>query len=343
MIASIPFACRYDYFLKGGSKTTRCFVGEMVEGDIPELSSDEAPIALRWKDIKRGEPFEKNVRVFDGRFLSPLGGNSPQSFPASSLPGIHQVSLEPVDLAELMGQDGLQGNVKAIDAVIFGRPQPGPPDAARIEHDLGNNRSEVFARAERVLGSLVIVDGNVWRAVPEPTLRNRISELDVNAQVSLSLPHFGDVSTPWGVDGPLKMSIHRVTQHDEWVAFHKAAGKRSRRQPQDHCLEVLLPDAFTFEPVRNRMGRAVGQALELLGPGLWKWGEALAGEYLGLRQAYEGYLADMPYPVETLLARAKALTLASPDKDIRYVEIMADILAVEGEELPVSIGEMVGW
>lgn len=143
----------------------RVIVGDRKAFDIPEVSSDQAPVCISFDRLMDYNLFEKNgsgphldVRNSGGRFYRPL---------LSPLDGNHVV---PDDLSRhaLVDYGKLHADDLAVAHTAFaaGGSYPRPDFIGETYSD----ESDISAMLEENANGLLIVDGTVWEACPEPVL-----------------------------------------------------------------------------------------------------------------------------------------------------------------------------
>lgn len=161
---------------------------ERVAVEIPEISSDEAPIAVEWRvptelktfnrgDDRRlvsgGNDGKQFTRWYDGRHwlrLVERHSNTAYSSPFEGTTGL--------TLPKLMSAMENNGGYEAIGLARFSVKDIGPQPAL-VDHDptekfetlLVNERTEALSKAHAVPSNLLLVDGIVHVACAQPALR----------------------------------------------------------------------------------------------------------------------------------------------------------------------------
>jgi hypothetical protein len=150
-----------------------------------------------------------------------------------------------------------------------------------VELDLGDNHDERREAAEARLERVLLIDGDIWRRIHEPTLAVRADgpatfEPQIQRLVLTHEPRFATFGAP------PEAAAHRIDQSDRWGRFRAPVGKETLRICSED-LQVEMPEVFGFDPVRNTMLRAVEAFVSLFGPEIHRWDDELVSAYIGIR------------------------------------------------------------
>jgi NOL1/NOP2/fmu family ribosome biogenesis protein len=166
---SIPFGY---YRAQVSAKTTRSAVVEFIDADAPVISADEAPVVASWR-VKNLPPRNDwkttSCRHFQGNFLVPVVGGRGEFLTDEDLPKpddkTSKAAYTLMALMPMFPAEPIQ--VACLEALSSGEVGNGRIVDHRVELD----RAGRIQRADRVARSFVVIDGTVWRRVPEPKLK----------------------------------------------------------------------------------------------------------------------------------------------------------------------------
>jgi hypothetical protein len=172
MKVSIPFGY---YRGQVSPKTTRPAVVEFIDADALVISGNDAAVAAEWKPRLRFHDDWDAVtcRCLQGDFLVPLGNGPETAVMVDDLPTpLNKKSGRASVLMGLMPMNTGEPIHKAcMEALATGEDRWSGLDVSEAEYD----RNARIQYAMRVATSLVVIDGAVWRKVPEPKLKMEIS------------------------------------------------------------------------------------------------------------------------------------------------------------------------
>jgi hypothetical protein len=302
MHVRLPFAYSHDYFNIGGRKLSSSTFYDWVEGEVQEVSDEQAPIAIQWQDNRLGlrnfDPVE--VRYFSGRFYVPgVRNRFDQHFEVITAGDLIETN-GPHSVLKLMAGVDHGRLMTAVTNAFQGKANPKLPAASLIELDLGNTMEVSRTAAERLIEGLLVINGSVWVGCDEPVLVNYADDPlvawpKIHHGICLQEPTFRTFGAP------PNFAAHRIGRTDRWVAYRHPGG-REELQVEAQNIEVLIPDAFVFDEERNAMRRAVESVLELTGPEACQWDGAQVDRFLKIRDRFRVYLLKTSIePIEDIL------------------------------------------
>lgn len=296
MQVRLPFAYTHEYFNVGGKKISTRNLYDWIEVDIREVPSTEAPLAARWQECDRSDRWHGvEVRYNDGHFYEPADYEDTGDWMVRGdtvMPADKLVDPNgPSETINLMANCG--GSQTAIVNAFQGKPNSKPPKPGGVEFDLGDNETEVRRKAESYLEGILIIDGTVWRRVHEPVLVNYaddplIAWPEIHRRIITTEPTFRSFGAPPHFSAH---RIDRIDRIDRWEGY-RAPGNRERLKVTARDIEVLLPDAFTFDEERNAMRRSLEAFLELVGQDVWRWCRERIERFLKIRDRFQVYVAS---------------------------------------------------
>ncbi|MCV9963976.1 hypothetical protein OIU34_19030 [Pararhizobium sp. BT-229] len=302
MHVRLPFAYSHDYFNIGGRKLSSSTFYDWIEGEVEEVSAEQAPVAIRWQENRFGfrEFHPVEVRYSAGRFFVPgVRDRFGEQFETMKAGDLTEPN-GPHTVLKLMAGGEYGRFMTAVTNAFQGKANPKLPTPSSIELDLGDTMEVSRNAAERKIDGLLVVDGTVWVRVDEPVLVNYaddplVAGPKIHHGISLQEPTFQTFGAP------PNFAAHRIDRTDRWEAYRQPVGKE-RLQVEARHIEVLLPDAFVFDEERNAMRRAVEAVLELIGPDAWQWDRERIERFLKIRDRFQVHL-DNPAvePIEDIL------------------------------------------
>jgi hypothetical protein len=279
----IPYVLSYNamFMLNDGKRPVSRTVLEAAEVDVPEVSASEAPIAARWSEGTQGDPAGRqqlHVRTFEGECYE----TCVQAFNGS--PDIRDV------VRGLTGNDGKPGKLPLEDT---------------IAHRLGDNRDIVVKHMEERLGRLLLVDGVPHFKCSRPSLKLSVHDM---ARLNVIRQPLTSVSTQYGL-GIDQTLIAPLTSFD--AVCRRAEANPIRFASFVFDVEVLIPEAVTFDAKAEAIVRTVGQAITDNEVMLHTWPREVAEEFIAIRSDYRLWF-DSPDAVDigSLLDRTYSLVTA---------------------------------
>jgi len=278
MRVRVPFF--YDATVAMGRSTRlrkEVFV-ETIEGEVPEVSGNEAPVAM---SVCRSE-VDVEFRHFGGRFIA-----TPPKFPE--------------DMEMVRGLAPSTGNRFAGPiAQCFGRELPitvtyeiqqwlGDPDyeknlkadPMKVKEWVSSNRGTRLALAEAVLAGMVIVDGRPWFAVEEPKLAFSgvmtnmltVTENDVSHATGKRM---------WG--HPITAPVFNATDLHETLEFCHARFGAFRECFPRHSYRVEMPEVFAFDRGRHALEWAASDAVETCASSIRSLSDSAVSAWMAARR-----------------------------------------------------------
>lgn len=304
MHVRLPFAYLHEYFNVGGKKISTRNLYDWIEADLREVSSREAPLAARWQEMN-GNTDRWNgveVRFHAGNFHRPAFYEDSGDWLER---GDTVISVEklvdpngPSETIQLMANCG--GSRSAIVNAYQGKVNSRVPKPESVEFDLGDNEEEARRRAEEFVSRFLVIDGRVWKRVHEPVLVNHaddplIAWPEIHRRITTTEPTFKSFGAP------PHFAAHRIDRIDRWEGYREV-DRRERLNVKARDIEVLLPDAFTFDEERNAMRRSVEAFIELVGPDVWRWDRDRINRFLKIRDRFRVHLGSPQIdPIEDIL------------------------------------------
>jgi hypothetical protein len=188
---SIPFGY---YRGEVSPKTTRPAVVEFIDADAPVISAADAPVAAEWKKwLRNNDDWDlAPCRYFQGDFLVPVGSGPNTIVTVDDLPiPSKRVSSKAFVLMALMPMSiGEPIYKECMQALFTGEDRWGGLDVSEAGYD----RAGRIKRASTIATSFVVIDGAVWRKVPEPKLK-----LEVSGRFARLAVYFGGIH--WSESG----------------------------------------------------------------------------------------------------------------------------------------------
>jgi hypothetical protein len=292
MQVRLPFAYSHEYFNVGGKKISTRNLYDWIEADIREVSAREAPLAARWQECDHGTDRWRGieVRYNAGHFYRPdaYEGGDWMSRGDTVMSADKLVDPNgPAAVIQFMANCG--GSNAAIVNAFQGKPNSKPPKPSGVEFDLGDNEIEARRNAETYLEGILVIDGRVWRRCHEPVLVNHaddplIAWPEIHRRIVTIEPTFDSFGAP------PHFSAHRIDRVDRWEGYREPDG-RERLKVKSRALQILIPDAFSFDEERNAMRRSVEAFLELVGQDAWRWDRERVARFVDVRDRFQTYLA----------------------------------------------------
>ena len=212
MQVKLPYVFHVTGKPPGKRNLDRVVVGDWKVFDIPEVSVLEAPVCMVFDRLEQYNFFDTygaeghaEVRFHDGRFYRSKMEPDGRPFSSEGLAGRVLVDYSPFDEKLMSAQILFAQGVER-------RPRPS------FQGETWSDETEILAALEARAGGLLVVEGAVWEACPEPvliveeTLGGRYRDLTVS-------PGFLDVYEP---DKRSKHYVFAIDQIDEANAFCEA-------------------------------------------------------------------------------------------------------------------------
>lgn len=258
MEVRIPFAYESEVIMKRSNKIRNAVFTETVEFVLPEISADDAPVALSM-GVRNGS--QRNYRYYEGRFLetSPYGRENiitPDGLaPSEDYPKPRQQMM-----TAYLARGQHKPIVDSINAWYLNKTLEGEryPDIKNVAEMLRSGKSKALGLASRLAEGMVVIDGVVWFPVAEPKIA--FASVMTHTATVVSLPcDYHDRSSMWG--DPVDAPLYNMNELEE--ALVKAA-----EHPTIHwslppgLIQVTMPEAFTFDRSRHAAEWAVNMAID---------------------------------------------------------------------------------
>lgn len=186
----------------------REIAGDWKSFDIPEVSSDEAPICMSF-ERKSGYDFiqaycidnRADIRFMDGKFYRPKVEADGTSFRADGLAGTILIDYTSFG-------DGLRSKQILMSEGVARLPRP------TFKGETWSDESDIVEALDKMADGLLLVDGTVWESCPEPVLLVE-EELGRHDYIAVS-PAFLDTYRP---DNKSKYYVFDIDQSEEAFNF----------------------------------------------------------------------------------------------------------------------------
>jgi hypothetical protein len=222
---------------------------------IPEVSGHHAPVAMEWDHViinpyamDRGQVYRREVRCLDGAFYTPFGTTGQRAdfdrrpFAAGNLPNQeNRNAMERDHFRDLESHELDDPQSQALDQWYSGGITNSKlADQKNVEVVSSEEEAE-RAAAEAIAGRFLIVDGQVYIRVAEPTLVVRTWRLpDPGAEITVDLESHGK---EYGA--PSEFQRVRPDEHHKIEDFVATKGVPLHRQEARNPI-VHMPQAFAF-------------------------------------------------------------------------------------------------
>ncbi|MTH95217.1 hypothetical protein [Roseibium sp. RKSG952] len=287
-----PFYYRCDVLEpRKRNKTTKHF-GEWLDADIPEISSEDAPVALRWSVPKGGYP--RHINGIDGllnksgEIIETRWYNDDHWMPHFETENQDRTSVFVLETDAMLKylENGHFHNLPfsggpdyRIQEFLSGELHPINPNDYR-EVDL-KDRDELLKRLERTLNNIVVIDGQIWCRRPEPVYRNDLQRTDDQ------IGYFPVVFAPQELtkNGEYRhelCALRRMDQYDEMLTDRTGL----LGDTWNPGAEVLIPESLRFSPEGPALMGAVQCALSF-GKHMENWPREKGIAFYDLRDAFK--------------------------------------------------------
>lgn len=286
----VAYSCEVLEFRK--RKKVRKDFGEWLEADIPDIPSEDAPVALRWKNPdhpvygtyndgllnRTGETME--TRWYDGSHWMPFFEKQNEDRAEGKI-------IQSADIQGLLDAGHLHnlpffGTDWRMSEILRGEISPLKEEDFK-EVDF-SGRDEELDRLSRTLNDLIFVDGQLWQRKREPVYdASRINWFE-NAGREGSYPiRF----IPNAVDdnGKYERKLEDLWRADQYAELCERLPEDIRERIVGPEIEVLIPESLKYDPHGLALMAAVGTALEFhLGMETWSSEKGIA--YYQMRDAF---------------------------------------------------------
>lgn len=261
-LLSLPILLTVEGVPKRARKARTVFCVDFIDVEVRMLSDAEAPVAVRFDNsfsARAGEPGRIELRVLDGRFYrKSLAERLRDSRGTVSVP-VRIDSLEDY----LASKEPFDARRHEMDAVLKS-PADTLWNAANCElapehsrfrpwnpaewHSFGEEevRRQV-SEAVAFYDDMIVVEGEIWRRVPEPLHRVRYETGGFSRPAGFE-PYV--VVSVVAADGPAGAPEDLYSMVD-WARLAADCEERYGRGPGVEPPEVLLPEVFTYDRLGN--------------------------------------------------------------------------------------------
>lgn len=246
---------------------TMNFLG-VVEADIPEVSSFEAPVAIHWNETNSANR-EHHARLIGGNFYVPASKlqRDAHKFPASKLADPSMLDDETAwGIAKILEYP--IGRSDWQDIRKFTGPRAEPPRTSDIKKTLSSTEERQRANAEEVANGLVSIDGLLYQRVQEPVIAVSNHVYKGAPEVTVFIYHgkrsYGspiDLEESINVFDPLNTKFFALTDHSEALEAAQSFGVNVRNEI-DGEVDIVIPSAITFDPQFDAAVRTAEYAVE---------------------------------------------------------------------------------
>lgn len=302
MRIELPFAYEVQIQLPRNRRAVPRVLVRYIEADIPEIADQDAPVAARW--FERGSVTSAGVtsdvrtlmtvRHHDGRFYRPLVYDYLEAKPATSIETVTNYIADGVaqDLYYVFCRDLRTQTISMAMRLVMGGHTKVMDNGERLEKRaevVSSKLDEALGNLEAALSEYIIIDGGIWRQVSEP-----VFILDLVRHTA------GIVTTPVEYGTACQANRHRISAGgvsetktfrfdqfevmDQEIREWETAGGRFRTaEVAVDGVEVLLPEAFSFDPTLNEIHRQMQECWRLAVPAV-KNDEGLSPLHAAARQ-----------------------------------------------------------
>lgn len=277
--------------------------------EIREVDKRDAPVVLKGKrPVTRTSgsliPGDIAVRYFDGKFyetnrLSPEARDANLPVTADMMergrfkpPGRQtnrhafiRYTDHPLFRAyRASGETTIDISGPQGEAIMrwLGGEDPSPTYPTEITFD---NRMEARATAERIAAGIVVIDGEVWRQIPEPVIEWRFDAGHRRATLELGSATPDTFDPLYWASNPVNCRRFRVAELDAVADVMEQFG-HPPLESQFSRLKVLAPEVFTFDPERDEVLRTAALVLASTKERLGSLEDADIAAWTTLRTAY---------------------------------------------------------
>lgn len=240
MRVDYEFNYEVNYMLAGGQRPSTKIALEGGLIDIPETTSDAAPLAARYScfitSFAQGTE-TRELRLFEGHLFKPVA------------------NLKTADNES--NSDAIRDAIKNLTKATS--PSSKVPSAKKVSHSLGDTRLQAQETVQAELERLLLLDG-------VPYIRCQMPKLEI------SHPHNRDflllrMAENFRYEGrpnQIGLSVVRSTLYS-LNEYEKVLQRLNAGTPDFYhgiqSLEVYIPEAFEFDKYEEMVGRTVNQAL----------------------------------------------------------------------------------
>jgi hypothetical protein len=348
MLYQYPFCYRNDYYLVGGQRVSHRYLIDILDVDIPEMTSDEAPIAAAWRDMTATGGPAMHVRYVDGCFLKPLTTDvmsAEKGLNAADLPV--QGRTTGLAVSHLLSGLRVHWDVGRYTAPtrqwLTDNKSQHPPKEHTIASFLGSTYDEMKALAVKFAEGLRIVDGKVYTRTPEPvfTFHGNVGQEIVVHVGDVNYDRYERYQTARGA-----FETHFVRLDNLQEAVERAGRTNDANVTYRFAdLSINVPEAFEFDVAENAVARAVGKIVyecERLSPLAWDRGKLNA--FLDIHDDYLGYIDDPDaFDILEIMMRTKDVIANQPDiVSDKYVEFLRAVEWAETAPMKINAGAIIG-
>lgn len=314
--------CYKGSFIRKGRKTVQeAYLHGEVSADVPELSGNEVRVVAEWTNIlfpddgplNRTRPAPSRVVSWNGDLYVPAGLYMEDTVPADIIAktletlhdevwhyqGIYNFQIASPMFTEIgdciRGGDALE--VLGLTNPFAGKPKPKftPADTLVSAESEGNR-----AIVQKIVESLIFVDGTVWKKVP--SIQLQLNMHDGFGEALVTVVH-GAYGYNHGYGGNVKWEIDRYLRHRHYALNEIGRLLADVGPGIDLSWEVsklVIHDheAIRFNGASNFTARAMESAVLAHENSLGTMSSGLIDDWLAVRSAVDLHKA---FPREELL------------------------------------------
>lgn len=293
MHIKIPVCYSCEVLEPRKKKRTEKQFGEWLDADIPEVSPDEAPVALRWT-VPEGA-FLRQIHGLDGVLNKDGLTIETRWYDGSHWMPFFEAENQDRNNADVLSAEAMKGHLKEghfyklpfrggvdwrIRDFLSGEIQSINPDNYR-EVDF-EGRDALLKRLDESLSNLIVLDGQVWHRRREPVYKDsfqRTEEGRVGFFPLVFVPE--DFTNDGGYKRELS-SLRRIDQFDEMRDQYPAELAESWHDG----VEILIPESLTYDPEGLGLMAASENALDW-SRGMELWPKEQGYAFYDLRDAFK--------------------------------------------------------
>lgn len=274
-----------------------------VAWDIPEVSTDQAPVAMEWEHhfgdpAKTGYVAPRHARYCDGSFYVPFNRSEKEAdhrvrVDPSELPKTdHKVAKTAYHFVDLFQYDHDRETLReSLEGWFKNSAENVDLTGAKDVEIFSSNESAERQLAEAIAERFLMVDGEVYLKVEEPKLAfDTIEHPFPYSQVSIVFTPDAYAPTlehsPWC--SPRYRTLFRADANAELEVLAAANGKPTRIQTARDIV-VYMPQAFVFNDWADRVYRTAVFALTAAESHLGKIGRAGANAWHDIKDEISAF------------------------------------------------------
>lgn len=268
MLLRLPYTFTVVGTKKGHRKVEPHVFGSWMDFEIPDITSDDAAVSMRWIETRTNDEAVREVRWFEGANWSAALPRRPGMAAADFLPGdianmgrlaneaiVGRRVGQPSHLIAYAAATGQEfGNLNRF--LTFSRRDPSHVaefDPAIIRETVSSDRREMEANLVRGAGNLLFVDGSLWLRNKEPCYavhEHHAGMVTINESSA-------DIPQRWY---PASNNFFRADRLDDAMDF--AADLSGLAATAPSRIDILIPEAVQYRDEDDALRRSAGHIVE---------------------------------------------------------------------------------